>query len=114
MKEGDYELLSVDEMRKKYGLTAAHRPAFTLDPEHVPEALRHLIPYAELWGVSDDLIRDDVMSKASPVALEDLKRVVKQHEAVLEQWLAGPAAEGPHFSKEYVAFTALLMAADGV
>jgi hypothetical protein len=50
MEDKRFELLSVEEMRRKYGLVAANRPAIHLEPAKVPERLRALIPYAELWG----------------------------------------------------------------
>jgi hypothetical protein len=112
MKKHDFELLSVEEMRRKYGLTAENRPGIRLDPENVPEALRHLIPLAELWGVGDDLIRDDMVRRAPPSAIAELRRVIEEHDDLLDDWLAGPAAEGPTFSPEYTAFSAMRMAAD--
>jgi hypothetical protein len=112
MKEDKFELLSVEEMRKKYGLVAANRPVIHLNPENVPEALRHLIPYAELWGVSDDLVRDDMVRLAPREAIDELKRLVAQHDDLLDEWLAGPEADGPEFSAEYTAFSAMRMAAD--
>jgi len=32
---------------------------------------------------------------------------------VLMEWLAGPAADAPTYSDEYIAFSAMLRAADG-
>jgi hypothetical protein len=112
MRKGDFELLSVEELRKKYGLTAANRPAVQLDPSRVPEQLRHLIPYAELWGVKDDLIRDDMVRSAPREAIEELKQIIEKHDDLLDDWLAGPEADGPDFSEEYLAFSAMRMAAD--
>lgn len=107
-----FELLSVEEMRRKYGLVAANRPVVPLNPERVPEALLSLVPYAELWGVGDDLIRDDMVRGAPREAIEDLKRVVQAHDDLLDEWLAGPEADSPTPSAEYLAFSAMRMAAD--
>jgi hypothetical protein len=112
MKKDDFELLSVGEMRRKYGLTADNRPTIRLDPQRVPEPLRRLIPLAELWGVGDDLIRDDMVKKAPAAAIAELKRIVDQYDDLLDEWLAGPEAEGPTFTPEYTAFSAMRMAAD--
>ncbi len=112
MKRGRFELATVEELRRKYGLSAANRPTLRLNPERVPEALRHLIAYAEFWGVADDLMRDDLVKKSSEDAIEDLKRVVAEHDDLLDEWLAGPEAAGPTFSDEYRAFSAMRMAAD--
>lgn len=112
MDDRGYELLSVEEMRKKYGLVAANRPIIHLNPANVPEKLRQLIPYAELWGVSDDLIRDDMIRCAPPEAIKNLKRAVQAHDDALDEWLAGPEADGSSPSEEYLAFSAMRMAAD--
>ncbi|HXK58853.1 MAG TPA: hypothetical protein PLP42_03070 [Acidobacteriota bacterium] len=45
-----YEILSVAQLREKYDLVGDKRPEIHLNPAKVPEGLRHLIPYAELWG----------------------------------------------------------------
>jgi hypothetical protein len=112
MEKDGYELLSVEEMRKKYGLTASNRPTIHLNPAKVPAPLRHLIPFAELWGVKDDLIRDDLVRNAPKAAIEDLQSIIERYEDLLDEWLAGPEAEGPEFSEEYLAFSAMRMAAD--
>lgn len=72
-----FELLSVEDMREKYGLVAANRSTLCLNAANVPETLRPLIPYAELWGVGDDLIGDDRIRRGPPEAMENLKRVVE-------------------------------------
>ena len=78
----------------------------------MPEQLLHLIPLAELWGVSDDLIRDDMVRTAPRAAVDELKRIIKEHDDLLDDWLAGPEAQGPTYSAEYTAFSAMRMAAD--
>lgn len=109
-----FELLSVEEMRQKYGLVAANRPVLHLTPANVPEKLRHLIPLAELWGVGDDLIRDDMVRCASREAIAELKHLVEAHDDLLDEWLAGPEADDPSPSDEYLAFSTMRMAADAV
>jgi hypothetical protein len=112
MEDKRYEMLSVEEMRKRYGLVAANRPVIHLNPKNVPEKLRHLVPYAELWGVGDDLIRDDLVRSAPREAIEELKRLMQVHDDLLDEWLAGPEAGSSNPSEEYLAFTAMRMAAD--
>jgi hypothetical protein len=112
MSNEDYELLSVDEMRKKYGLTAEDRPRIRLNARNVPENLQHLIPLAEFWGVGDDLIREDMVRKAPNQAIRELKRIIDLHENQLDHWLAGPEANDPNPSAEYLAFSAMRMASD--
>jgi len=44
--------------------------------------------------------------------LRECASFLDSYNAVLTDWLAGPAAAGPEFSKEYIAFSALGVAAD--
>jgi len=101
-------------MRNKYGLTAENRPYFRLNPSAVPPALRPLIPLAEQFGVSDDLIREDIVSKTPAGELAAMQAAVQALADAFDEWLAGPEAKGPKFSAEYIAFTSLRMAADGM
>jgi hypothetical protein len=109
MSESDFEVLPAGEMRAKYGLTAKNRPSINLDVAKVPAALRHLLPLVERFGVSDDLL-----AKTTTDDLEAMREAVRPHEDAFDAWLAGPAAYGPGFSDEYMAFPCLRMAADGV
>lgn len=100
------------ELMERFGFTAQNRPTITLDPENVPEALRVLIPYAEAWGISDDLIRGDVLDQASPEALSDLVATVGSHDEALNTWLGGSEASSEQPTEAYIAFSALVMAFD--
>jgi hypothetical protein len=111
--DSDFEVLPAGEMREKYGLTAENRPTIRLDPSEVPELLRHLIPLAERYGIPDDLIREDFVAKTPPGDLAELRRIVQEHDELLDSWLAGPAATAPTVSEAYIAFTCMRMAADG-
>jgi hypothetical protein len=110
----EFEVLSAGVMRAKYGLTAANRPTIRLDAAAVPPALQHLIPLAEQFGVGDDLIRMDVVANTPPAAVAAMRATIAAHSDVFDEWLAGPESNGPGFSPEYIAFTCLRMAADGV
>ena len=110
MREGDFEVLPAGEMRAKYGLYAENRPTIRLDPASVPGRLRHLIPLAEQFGVADDLIREDVVAKTSPAEVAAARAAVMALDHVFDEWLAGPEADGPKFSDEYIAFSCLRMA----
>jgi hypothetical protein len=112
-EEDEFEVLPAGEMQKKYGLYAENRPTISLNPSNVPEALRHLIPLAEQFGIADDLIRADVVRKTPPEEVERMRKTVFDHDDAFDVWLAGPEADGPNFSTEYIAFSCLRMAADG-
>lgn len=83
-----------------------------LDPQRVPASLHHLISLAQSFGVADDLAREAIVSSASMKEIEALKLAVQASEKLLDAWLAGPEAAGPYFSNEYIAFSAMRMAAD--
>jgi hypothetical protein len=111
--EGQWEVLPAGAMRAKYQLTAENRPVIKLDPALVPPGLRHLIPLAERFGVSDDLIRQDVVAKTPAGEMNTIRQVVEEYNNLFDEWLAGPEAIGPTFSDEYIAFSCLRMATDG-
>jgi hypothetical protein len=113
MKEPEFKVMPAGEMRRKHGLTAENRPILQLDEANVPLALRHLIPLAEQFGVSDDLIREDIIAKTPATELAAMRAAVAAHQSSLEEWLTGPEAQLPKLSAEYIAFTCLQMAADG-
>jgi hypothetical protein len=113
MDESRFEVMPAGEIRRRYGLTAENRPAISLDPSAVPTALRHLIPLAEQFGVSDDLIRADIVAKTPAAELAAMRMMVETHNSAFDEWLAGSAASGPDFTAEYIAFSCLRMAADG-
>src|SRR5262245_44357573 len=103
-----FEILPSKVMRDKYGLTAEKRPAITLDPAKVPPGLRQLIPLAEQFGISDDLIREDVLAKTPRDQIRAARDAVTAHNAQLDEWLAGPESYNPKPSAEYIAFTCLM------
>lgn len=112
-KEKRFEVLSVGEMREKYYLSDEKPPTLRIDPQNVPIPLRSLIPYAEKWGISDDILRGDFVAKACSEELGELRKIVASHDDLLDGWLAGPEGQKPPFSPEYLAFTHMRMAADG-
>ena len=109
-----FEVLPVGEMRRRYYSPHEKPPELRLNAEGVPEPLRPLIPIAEKWGISDDILRHDFVQKAAPGDLAELKRLVAANDDLLDAWLAGPEADGPVLSQEYLAFTHMRMAADGI
>ena len=112
-EEDGFEVLAAGHMQKKYGLYAENRPTILLNAGNVPEPLRHLIPLAEQFGMSDDLIRADVVRKTPQEEIERMRKTVLDHDDAFDEWLAGPEADGPEFTTEYIAFACLQMAADG-
>jgi hypothetical protein len=83
-----------------------------LDPRHVPPSLRALLPLAQRFGVADDIAREALVRAADPQVVQALVVAVRDNDDALDMWLAGPEATGPEFTEEYVAFSAMRMAAD--
>jgi hypothetical protein len=98
------------ELMEAFGLTAENRPTIKLNPKNVPNELRPLIPYAEEWGIDDDLIRADVIRKAPPETLNDLVFTVAKYKESLYNWLGGPEAYLDEHTDEYNTFSAMMMA----
>jgi hypothetical protein len=97
------DLLNIDE------LIELSRPGI-LDLHKVPPEFHHLIPLAEIWGISDDVIRWEVVDRATKGELEDLIKSFSPYDAQLDNWLGGLESYNTSFSREYIAFTNLRMA----
>jgi hypothetical protein len=108
-----FQVVRVGELRKLYHAMGKKPPPIHLDPAKVPEPLRPLIPLAEKWGISDDILRMDALDAASSDELAELRRIVASHEDLLEAWLAGPESYQDKPTPEYIAFASMVMAADG-
>ena len=104
-------ILSADEMKQLYGSFYDSGPKIRLDRNKVPERFWPLLPYAEFWGIPDDSTREMLVRKASPQVQRDLKKIVAAIDNDLDEWLAGPEADEPNPSDEYIAFSAMRMAA---
>jgi len=84
----------------------------TLNPSRIPEELHGLITLAEKFGVSDDCTRERLVKNSSASEIRELKSAICANEDALDNWLAGPEAQGSVFSDEYIAFSAMRMATD--
>lgn len=100
------------EMNRKYPEFVSEERGAPLDPTRVPEQLRPYLPLAELWGVADDIDRERLIERAPDAAKDDLVAIVERIDGDLDDWLAGAEAESEQPSREYVAFSAMRMAAD--
>jgi hypothetical protein len=111
MVESD-DILTADEMQAWYGPFYDQSPGQRLDSSRVPQELRLLLPYAEFWGILDDWSREDLVAAAPVEVRKNLATIVTRFGGQFDDWLAGPEADSEVFSDEYVAFSALRMAAD--
>ena len=99
-------------LRSKYPEFVDSTRHLNLAPENVPESLRPYIAYAEIWGISDDGFRMQLVGRAPEAAKADLRTLMASIEGNLNQWLGGPASYEVPPSSEYIAFSAMRMAAD--
>lgn len=99
-------------MKEKYGPFFESSSKLTLDQRRIPQTLWPLIPYASFWGVADDWAREQLVQKAPKDVQQNLKAIVAAHDDLLDEWLAGEEASNPKPSLEYVAFSAMRMAAE--
>ena len=107
-----HQILGEEQLRQFYGDFYLASPKKSLDRVNVPEKIWPLLPYAEFWGLTDESARDRLLRTAPGAVIANLKRAVASFEDALEDWLAGPEADSQEPTDEYVAFSALVMAAD--
>lgn len=103
---------TLQQMRDSYGAFVDSVTLVELDPNKVPGNLVPYLPYAALWGVTDDLEREQRVENAPAEAKQDLVKTVQLIDDLLDDWLAGDEANANTPSAEYVAFSAMRMAAD--
>jgi hypothetical protein len=114
MDSPSFEVLTTAEVRRRYGLRGIEANEVDLDEGEVPVSLRHLIPLARVWGIGDDVLRDDMAREADPMALLDLKRQVDEVDGEFDAWLTSPQALATGPTPAYVAFSNLREVADRV
>jgi hypothetical protein len=110
----DFEVSTTGEVRRLYKQQGVWAQRVEFDEADVPESLRCLIPLARVWGIGDDVLRDDLRRRADPQQLRALKKAVVELDDELDAWLTSPAelAAGP--TAAYLAFTNLRLVADAV
>lgn len=104
---------STSEMTGLYKDFFAANSNADFDEADVPTEYRDLSLYARFWGVGDDWIREELVAKAPPNVRRELAMaVLGRHLSMLVTWLGGHESKGPTFSKAYIAYTNLIMAAE--
>ena len=83
-----------------------------LNPGNVPEDCWVYIPLAEKYGIADDGYRIDVISGLDNEEKTELAEFLSTYPESLDNWLCGSESKSTEPSQEYIAFTALIMAAD--
>ncbi len=105
------EILNDVSMKVRYGSFHSRGNNVQLDPESVPSSVLPLLNYAKFWGIADDRAHHDLLSNAPPDIRQNLKDVVAWFNDDLDKWLSGREADVSHPSEEYIAYSAMRMAA---
>ncbi len=79
----------------------------------VPTDLQALIPYAQVFGISDDGYRFDLLERTPRELALHVRSAVLAHGDALSSWLISLDANGSYTAASD-AFTALLIAAEGI
>jgi hypothetical protein len=58
-----------------------------LDAAKVPADLRDLVPYAQRWGIGDDVARSERIQKASAAERSELRAAFGRRQARITAWL---------------------------
>lgn len=77
----------------------------------VPSNLQALIPYAQIFGITDDGYRSDLLSRTPRSIALHVRSAVLAHEDALSDWLKDVEAN-KSFTEASDVFTALFIAAD--
>lgn len=60
---------------------------YEVDPDRVPESLRHLVPLARQWGIGDDVERMEFIERSSAADRDALADALDPHHADITAWL---------------------------
>lgn len=112
MNDNTNAVYTSEKMHAEYGSFYEKSSREAIDNTRVPPELQPIIPYAEFWGISDDCDRERLVLSAPRQVLDNLVAVVRAYDDVLDKWLAGPEAGSSSPTREYIAFSAMRMAAD--
>jgi hypothetical protein len=103
-------ILPASELQKRLGLYAEARPIVELDATQVPADLRHLVPFAEKWGIGDDIIRNDFIDRSSSAERRELHDALYEPHERITAWIDSFA--GRSLSPEAEAFVYMQTALD--
>jgi len=57
-----------------------------INPEVVPDNLKHLIPYAQQWGIPDCFVRVQFCEAATPEMVVEFKQALANTHHLYEEW----------------------------
>jgi hypothetical protein len=107
------EMMTYDELVQGWDASPPEpecAPAFSR--ADVPTELHPLIPYAQIFGLSDDGYRLEIIERAPRELALHVCDAVAEFDAPLKSWLA--AADWHPIAEAHAAFTALFIAASEI
>ncbi|MEI6193208.1 MAG: hypothetical protein WCS42_02640 [Verrucomicrobiota bacterium] len=104
-----YDVGTVEEFRRR-GFTAETRPVIHIEPQQVPDTLRHLIPLAERWAIACDVRRADYFDKQPEQDIRDFWIAVQPHCQEINHWLDSMPASTKEWPEAAIHFMYMLKA----
>jgi hypothetical protein len=81
------EIAPAGELRDRLDTSLEAYAQIEIDPANVPDDLRDLIPFAEQWGIGDDVLRADYEEAASAEEKARFKAALTGRTARITEWL---------------------------
>ena len=75
------------EASRDPGTSHAAEAVPQLDPAKVPPELRDLVPFAQRWGIGDDVARSERIQKATDTERSELRAAFGPRQARITAWL---------------------------
>ncbi len=107
-------VMTRDELKAECDRLGFRPPVYDFNISDVPENLRELAPYAEIWGNNSDETRWQLVKETPEALKEHLQELIFEPDVQdrFDEWLAGPESNKLPPTTAYLAFTCLRMAAD--
>ena len=98
-KPKPFEVYTHEEWIRVFGKGSENYVRPTLDPAAVPEAVRPLVPLAEIFGIRDDVTRGDFISKQSDDALRAFCGMMERYKAAYDEFMDSLPKDVKQWSK---------------
>jgi len=100
-------------LRDEYGMNAENRPVINVNPEEVPQDLRHLIPVVERWAIPCDVTRGDYFDSQPEDDIGEFWHDVKPFVDRINEWLDEQSQDVAEWSDAAVHYVYFLKAHSG-
>ncbi len=110
--ETPHKIWLCEEIKEAFGEVMIHNRLTPLDESTIPAQFRCIRHYAEIWGLTDEEDRMQMIKNTPEPLLEDFCLLLRSIDDELEAWLCGDEADNSDPTAAYVCYTALVMAFD--